>query len=126
MKVVGIGTRVLNFLVDTFLIVVIGLLLMQWYDFQVTYWRYPPLPHYAFFAVALVVYYFLFESIFKRTPGKWLTMSKVVLQNAQKPSVARILVRSFVRLIFIDCFFIPFLNNRTLHDYVSGTLVVEA
>jgi uncharacterized RDD family membrane protein YckC len=126
MKAVGVGTRVLNFLVDTFLIVVISFLLMEWYNFQVTYWRYPPVPHYAFFAVTLVVYYFLFESIFKRTPGKWLTMSKVVSQNAQKPNAARILARSLVRLIIVDCFFIPFLNNRALHDYLSGTLVVEA
>jgi uncharacterized RDD family membrane protein YckC len=125
MKAVGVGTRVLNFLIDTFLIVVIGFLLMQWYNFQVMYWRYPPMPRYAFFAVTLVVYYFLFESIFKRTPGKWFSMSKVISQNAQNPSVIRILIRSLVRLIVIDCFFIPFLNNRTLHDYLSGTLVVE-
>jgi hypothetical protein len=35
------------------------------------------------------------------------------------------LIRSLARLILIDPFFIPFLAS-TLHDHLSGTMVVES
>ncbi|MDR0792964.1 MAG: RDD family protein [Chitinophagaceae bacterium] len=121
----GIGTRVLNFLTDTFII-----LLLSYYavykpwSFYVYYWHYTFIPFYLFFWGTLVAYYFLFESIFKRTPGKWLTGTCVVNNAGSKPSVFWILIRSIVRVIIIDCFFIPFLNDKTLHDYLSKTNVV--
>ncbi|ANI89118.1 hypothetical protein A9P82_07335 [Arachidicoccus ginsenosidimutans] len=126
MQTVGTGTRVLNFLIDTILIFIISIIFSQWYNFHVIYWHYTPLAPYSFFFITLVMYYFLFESIFKRTPGKWLTISKVVSKKKEKPNILQILIRSLARLILIDCFFIPFLNGRTLHDYLSGTYIVEA
>lgn len=72
----------------------------------------------------MFVYYIFFEGIFKRTPGKWLSLSKVVNKSAGKPAFWRILIRSLIRLTIIDCFFIPFLD-KPLHDYLSGTEVVE-
>ncbi|MGF7231925.1 RDD family protein [Arachidicoccus sp.] len=126
MKTVGTGTRVLNFLIDTFLIFIIALVFSNWYSFQVMYWGYKPLPPYSFFFITLVVYYFLFESIWRRTPGKWLSISKVVKSNGQKPSIGQIFLRSLIRVIVIDFLFIPFLDGKTLHDYLSGTIVIEA
>ncbi|HXL54878.1 MAG TPA: RDD family protein, partial [Chitinophagaceae bacterium] len=62
--------------------------------------------------------------LFSRTPGKWLSLSKVVNKKGKKTSFLQILLRSIVRLTIIDCFFIPFLD-KPLHDYVSKTEVVE-
>jgi uncharacterized RDD family membrane protein YckC len=76
------------------------------------------------FFVVLFGYYFLAELFFSRTIGKWASFTKVVSQKNKKPKVLQILVRSLVRLIIIDMFFIPFLD-KTLHDYVSKTEVVE-
>ena len=126
MKVVGTGTRVLNFLLDTLLIFIIGYTFSKWYNFQVMYWGYKPLPPYSFFFISLFVYYFIFEAIWGRTPGKWLSISKVVDRKGRKASFVQVLVRSVVRLTVIDMFFIPFLEGRTLHDYLSGTYVIEA
>lgn len=126
MKIVGTGTRVLNFLIDTLLIFIIAYAFAKWYNFQVMYWGYRPLPAFSFFVISMVVYYFVFESLCKRTPGKWLSISKVVNKNGQRASILQILVRSLVRLTLIDMFFIPFLDGRTLHDYLSKTIVVEA
>jgi uncharacterized RDD family membrane protein YckC len=67
----------------------------------------------------------LFESIFSRTPGKWLSLSKVVNKNGKKATFLQIVLRSLARLTIIDCFFIPFLD-KTLHDFISKTEVVEA
>ncbi|MGN6619355.1 MAG: RDD family protein [Ilyomonas sp.] len=125
MRRVGLGTRVLNFLVDTILIFAISYGLYKWWTFYVMYWNREYIPFYVFFWCFLVVYYIFFESIFKRTPGKWLSISKVVTNKGKKPSFLQIVIRSIVRVTIIDCFFIPFLD-KPLHDYLSKTEVVEA
>ena len=123
---VGIGTRVINFVTDTLLIFGITYAVNQAWDFYVFYWQYTYIPFYTFFWLIMFVYYVLFEGIFARTPGKWLSFSKVVKTGtAARPAFWQVLLRSAVRLTLIDCFFLPFLE-KTLHDYLSKTNVVEA
>ncbi len=121
---VGIGTRVLNFIVDTLVIFGLSYAAYKTWSFYAYYWHIVYFPFYYFFWFTLFVYYSFFESIFARTPGKWLSLSKVVGSNGKKPSFLQVLLRSLVRLTVIDCFFIPFLD-KTLHDYISRTEVVE-
>lgn len=125
MRKAGFGTRVLNFIIDTLIIFGCTYGINKWWDFQVMYWHYPFIPFYTIFWITMFVYYTIFELIFKRSPAKWLTISKVVNKSGGKPAFWQILVRSIIRLTIIDCFFIPFLD-KTLHDYVSRTEVVEA
>ena len=124
MNKVGFGTRVLNFIIDTALIFGITYGINKWWDFHVMYWHYKFIPFYAFFWGTMFVYYTIFEAIFKRSPGKWLSLSKVVNQKGTRPAFWQVLVRSVTRLTIIDCFFIPFLD-KPLHDYLSKTEVVE-
>ncbi len=77
-----------------------------------------------FFFGMIFIYYTFFEGIFKRTPGKWLSLSKVVNKTGGKPFFWQIIIRSLVRVTVIDCFFIPFLD-KPLYDYLSGTAVVK-
>ncbi len=124
MKKVGIGTRTLNFIVDTLIIFLLSFLAYRGWAFYVFYYQIIFIPFYYFFWSILFLYYILFESLFSRTPGKWLSMSKVVNKKGEKASFLQILLRTMARLTIIDCFFIPFLD-KTLHDYVSKTEVVE-
>ena len=124
MNQVGIGTRVLNFLIDTAIISLLSFIINKIWLFYEVYWSYPYINPLLIFALVLFIYYFIFESIWARTPGKWLSYSKVVDKKGLKPHFGKIFLRSIVRLTVIDCFFIPFLN-KTLHDYVSRTEVVE-
>jgi uncharacterized RDD family membrane protein YckC len=124
MNQVGIGTRVLNFIVDTSIISALSFAVFKIWMFYVVYWNYTYVGPLWFFAGILFVYYFFFESIWGRTPGKWLSYSKVVDKKGLKPGFVKVFLRSIVRLTVIDCFFIPFLD-KTLHDYVSTTEVVE-
>jgi len=83
-----------------------------------------------FFFGSQFIYYFIFELLFAKTPAKWLTASKVVSSKSTKDitvkaSLGQIFIRSLSRLIIIDPFFIPFLGT-TLHDHLSGTMVVES
>lgn len=124
MKKVGIGTRVANFLVDTLLIFGLSYLVSMVWAFYSQYYGLYYLPFYIIFYAVLFIYYLLFELIFKRTPGKWLTMTKVVNRQGMKASFIQIFLRSLLRLTIIDCFFYPFFEN-TLHDHLSKTEVVE-
>jgi len=130
MNKVGDGTRVLHFLVDTLLFWILAVLLYKWWNFHVLYWGYIHLNFGWFFFGSQFIYYFIFELLFAKTPAKWLTASRVVSAKSEpgkfiKPSLGQICIRSLSRLIIIDPFFIPFLGT-TLHDYLSGTMVVES
>ncbi len=124
MNEVGVGTRVVNFLIDTLLIFFISYGFYKWWSFYVMYWRYPGIQYYVFFYATLFVYYFLFELMFLKTPGKWISFTKVVTPLGKRPAWYKILFRSILRLTIIDPFFIPFLD-RPLHDVLSKTRVVE-
>lgn len=125
MNRVGIGTRVINFLADTLLFFILAFIGYKVHQFYVFYYHQPYYPFYYFFYPAWFLYYVFFEGLFARTPGKWLSLSKVVTgKTGKRPGFLRVLWRSLLRLTIIDCFFIPFLD-KTLHDALSGTEVVE-
>lgn len=124
MKKVGIGTRVLNCVIDTILITILAFIGYKITKFYTIYYRTYYFPYYYWFFAVWFGYYFLLEATFRRTPGKLLTMTKVSNRTGGRASVGQIFIRSLVRLTLIDAFFLPFLDN-TLHDYISKTEVVE-
>lgn len=124
MNKTGIGTRVLNFIVDTIFISLISFGVYKLWQFYAFYYGIIYFPYYMFFWAVLFLYYFIFEAISARTPGKWISFSKVVQTNGKKPNILQVFIRSLIRLTIIDCFFYPFLE-KTLHDYLSKTDVVE-
>lgn len=124
MRKTGVGTRVLNFLVDTILVFIISYLLYKWWLFYVRYWGKPFVDFYIFFYSTLFVYYFLMELLFTRTVGKLLTMTKVVTAEGKRPGIVAVFLRSILRLTLIDPFFIAFWE-KPLHDKLSKTEVVE-
>ena len=126
MNEVGVGTRVINFLIDTIIVFLLAYGLYKWWTFYVMYWDYKFFAFYKFFYATLFIYYSLFEIIWSRTPGKWLSMSKVRTPEAKKPLFYQILLRSAVRLtLVVDPVFIAF-YGRPLHDVLSKTRLVEA
>ena len=127
MRTVGIGTRVLAFLVDFSIIVIITLGVKRGWDFYVFFYHIFFLSFFYFLAIIGFLYYFIFEALWKRTPGKWIALTKVVSKTGGKPTFFQILTRSIIRVlgvIIIDSIFISFLG-KTLHDYLSKTEVVE-
>ena len=126
MKQVGIGTRTLNFIVDSLVILLIAYLIgkvneyyAQQFKLNNAKFNYYFNFGYLYFAV-LFFYYFLCELLFTRTIGKLFSFTKVVNNKGKRPNILQILIRSIIRLTIIDMFFIPFLD-KTLHDYLSKT-----
>jgi uncharacterized RDD family membrane protein YckC len=125
MKLAGDGTRTLNFLVDTAIIFGVALLLNRIWQWYVAYWDYTPLNFGWFFFGFLFLYYFAWESLYSRTPGKWVSLTRVVNLKGMRPTIGQFFIRSLVRIFIPDLFFLPFLGC-TLHDYLSKTRVVQA
>ena len=74
----------------------------------------------------LITYYTFFESIWHRTPAKWLTRTKVVMHDGSVPSFGNILGRSCARLIPFEALsFLGGARPRGWHDRISGTSVIE-
>jgi uncharacterized RDD family membrane protein YckC len=73
--------------------------------------------------VLYVMYHTLFEHYFSKTPGKFLTKTRVVTIEGNRPSFLTILRRNLCRLIPLDN--ISFLiSKRGWHDEFSKTMVV--
>lgn len=84
-----------------------------------------PLTVSGFFTTLL--YYLFFESIWQRTPGKWVTGTKVVMRDGSKPPFKNTLGRSAARYIPFEAFsFLVSGYPVGWHDRLSGTLVVPA
>jgi uncharacterized RDD family membrane protein YckC len=71
-----------------------------------------------------LAYYPFFETVYGKTPGKWLTKTRVVTDDEEKPTLRHILVRTLVRFIPFEPFSF-FFRIRGWHDVWSGTRVVS-
>jgi uncharacterized RDD family membrane protein YckC len=117
----GVGTRVFNCLVDNLCIFIIAYIAYVLLKFAPMTFR-----TYRFWKVWLAVmgiFYLFFETVFARTPGKWLTLTKVETKQGKRPNLFHVFLRTIIRYTLIDAFFLPVLG-KTLHDYASGTEVV--
>jgi uncharacterized RDD family membrane protein YckC len=76
-----------------------------------------------YFLFLYFMYHFLFEHFFNRTPGKFITNTKVVDEDGNRPSVKRLLIRNLWRMIPLD--HLSFLIGDGWHDRFSGTEVVR-
>lgn len=72
-----------------------------------------------------LIYYYLFEVTFGRTPAKWITGTKVVTLTGGKPLALQVLGRTFARIVPFEPFSFLGGNTSGWHDRWSGTLVVD-
>ena len=117
-------TRFGNYIIDTIGVMII----IAIHAFVLDGWLHvipedgsPFLAIYFFFLYFL--YHFLFEYFFSRTPGKFITNTKVVDEDGNKPSIKILLIRNLCRLIPLDN--LSFLIGDGWHDEFSGTEVVR-
>lgn len=118
-KVASLGLRFLNSILDEIISWVIGVVLVLIFSI---------LEQNALYIIALLsyrlVYYIVFESLWQRTPGKFITGTKVVLKDGTKAPLKNIVGRSFARLIPFNALSFLFGPPIGWHDTLSKTLVV--
>jgi uncharacterized RDD family membrane protein YckC len=71
-----------------------------------------------------VAFFAIFEVLTQKTPGKYLTKTKVVSREGTKPAFGNIIGRSFARLIPFDALSFIYVHPIGWHDSLSATLVV--
>jgi uncharacterized RDD family membrane protein YckC len=71
------------------------------------------------------LYYVFLEFKFEKTIGKFITGTKVVLINGEKPDVLTLVIRTLCRLIPFDAFSYIFAKESGWHDRFSKTMVVD-
>jgi len=73
-----------------------------------------------------IFYYGIFESIWSKTPAKFITKTKVIMENGEKPDFRTTFIRTLIRLIpFEACSFLSPKRPRGWHDKWSKTIVVD-
>ncbi|MFA7377217.1 MAG: RDD family protein [Patescibacteria group bacterium] len=122
------GKRLLNMLLDYFFFLYIfaffvGLLLASLGMYDVV----DSANETVFGLIMGLVYYLFFEGIWHKTPAKFLTRTKVVMQDGSAPRFSTIIIRTLVRFIPLESF--SFLGGKFpvgWHDNFSKTFVVSS
>ena len=79
----------------------------------------------AFLTYILVrfIYYFTFEYLYGRTPGKFQTQTEVVNETGKKPNIGQLIMRNICRFISVLSGISD--DERAVHDILSNTLVIK-
>lgn len=125
-RIVGSEVRFLHYFIDTiicyvlsfFVIVLAGLLTPIANDAYLT------LISFILILGTFFGYYFIMESKYQKTLGKYLTKSKVVNKEGNIPTQNEIMTRTFCRFIPFDNFSFLFTKNG-FHDSISSTKVIK-
>ncbi|UOE48240.1 RDD family protein [Mucilaginibacter sp. SMC90] len=70
-----------------------------------------------------ILYYIICESVLGSSPAKFLTKTRVIDYDGNKPSVKKVIIRTLCRLIPFEGF--SFFANDGWHDKISETTVVK-
>ena len=125
-NVVGSGIRFVNFLIDF----IVWLILAFIVSFIIGIFVQPTdqglltLFGYVLIFGTFIAYYAIMEIKFQKTVGKFVTKTKVVKMNGEKPTDGDIITRTFCRLIPFDRLSFLFVKNG-IHDFLSKTKVVK-
>lgn len=126
-KSVLLRWRILNFIADSVLIVLlIGAVAYLLDKYMVNFNTYSANYTYSILLIITIYacYYFVFEYFTAQTPGKWITNSMVVDYRGRKPSLKRYVIRTLARVLPID-FLTYMIPNQGFHDKISGTKVIH-
>jgi hypothetical protein len=125
---VGQASRLLHLVVDTFvhysitiLLYILAIQFFPSYSRDVDFIQFMAI---FLFFVAFFGYYTLMEYLFQKTVGKFLTKTKVVTKEGEKPGFSHIFIRTVLRLVPFDN--VTFMTGTNgFHDVYSKTMVVK-
>ncbi len=119
LQIASAGNRIANFLIDSIFIIIVNIILedcdLQYEDESIQY---------LILFLSYVLYYFIFEAIFQRTLGKFITKTKVVMNDGTKPSAGSIIVRTLIRFVPFPIFSQNKEGTRQ-HDRWTNTRVIK-
>ena len=124
-SIVSLTLRFVHFVVDiiSFFIVYFILTSLVMFLFNLDSTR-SVLPFWILMVISFFLNYALMEHKFQKTLGKFITKTKVVNLNGEKPSLNDIIARTLCRLIPFDRLSFFFAKNG-FHDGISNTRVIK-
>ena len=125
-NMVSAVTRFLNHIIDSVIWLIITSILITIIGFSLgeIIVNFIPLISLFLLLISFVVYYAFMEIKFQKTIGKFITKTKVVKINGDKPEASDILMRTLCRLVPFDRFTFLFMQNG-IHDTLSKTTVIK-
>ena len=125
-NIVGSGIRFLNFLIDSIVWFTLAFIISSLIGFiiQPTDEGMITLIGYLIIFATFIAYYTIMEIRFQKTIGKFVTKTRVVKINGEKPTDKDITTRTFCRLIPFDRISFLFVKNG-IHDFLSKTKVIK-
>ena len=120
--IVSSGVRFINFLIDFILWYIIAYIisLIMFVSDNILI----GIIGYLFLLSSYIGYYSIMEIKYQKTVGKFITKTKVVKINGDKPENRDILIRTFCRLIPFDRLSFIF-SKKGFHDSLSDTIVIN-
>jgi len=117
--------RLANFALDFFIFINCIFYFITYLAIQQE-WYWVLLRPWSFSIGGIVLYYVFFEWLFGRTPGKFITRTKVITKYGTKPNFAQIIGRTLTRLIPFEALSFLGAYYSGWHDTWSNTLVVPS
>jgi uncharacterized RDD family membrane protein YckC len=114
------GIRLTNLLIDSFCRVIIGTILGV-----IAGTANSPLLAIVLSLTSMIGYYLFFEGLFQATPGKFITRTRVVDRDGNRPSFGSIVGRTLARFVPFEPFSFFSSTQEGWHDRWSGTRVVK-
>ena len=119
--------RFLHYIIDLFIIVIIFsryiFIIPRDYIYTLEKYLGEQLAGFSLFFIASSIYYLVSEGIFKTTPAKYLTQTKIIFFVKEKVSIGQVVARTFSRRIPFEAF--SFFGKIGWHDSISRTTVVK-
>lgn len=131
-SIVSSGTRLIHTIVDSiclfilifFLSFILGLFSFIFGDFLNINDLTIPLLEFTTILLAFFLYFVYMEFKFQKTVGKYITKTKVIMNDGRKPDINEIFIRTACRLIPLDN--ISFIITKNgFHDRLSNTIVIK-
>ena len=125
----SLGTRFLNSLIDGIVInvlIFLTFILLAPILISSNTQQISPLISYSISFIFYLTYYVFFEGLFQRTPAKFITSTKVITGNGEKPDFSVIFIRTLIRLVPFEALSFLFGDSNGWHDRWSKTAVVSS
>jgi uncharacterized RDD family membrane protein YckC len=117
-------TRLIHFVIDTIAFILLTLILSILFDLIFKNQNIAGLMASLILFGSYLGYFIFMENKFQKTIGKFVTKTKVIKINGDKPELGDIVVRTLCRLIPFDRVSFIFTRNG-FHDYLSKTTVIK-
>jgi uncharacterized RDD family membrane protein YckC len=116
----NIPYKLINFSFDTLLFFISWFLVLYFFNTWI------PQENVKWYTMILYfLYYFLFESFILKTPGKWITKSKISNSSTLPiPFILAVFIRSIIRLLPLDILSYLFYPIG-LHEKLSGLYTIQ-